>query len=100
MRLSSSMTDFIDEAISGIEVKIKGGKLKINRIKPKSEVAKKVDKKVAKVMNDTVPIQVRKKINKEVRKDMNPAKGAHNIVADTKVKLSKEIGKDLGLEMT
>lgn len=94
------MSDNIQGSISRIEFKIKNGKLKTKKVKLKSDVAEKVDKEVAKIMNDTVPMQVRKKINKEVRNDINPAEGAHNIVADTKAKISKEVGRDLGMDMT
>lgn len=94
------MTDNIQGAISRIEFKIKNGKLKTKKVKAKSDVAEKIDKTVAKVMNDTIPVEVRKKINKEVRKDINPAKGAHNPVADMKAELSKEVGKDMGMNMT
>lgn len=94
------MQDNITGAISKAEFKIKNGKLKIKKVKLKSDVSNNVDKVVAKVMNDTVPVEARKKINKEVRDDINPAKGAHNSVADTKAKISKEVGTDLGLDMT
>ena len=88
------------DSISRAEFKIKNGKLKVKKIKLKSDVANNVDKLSAKVMNDTVPVQVRKKINKKVRDDINPAKGAHNPVADMKAELSKEVGKDMGMDMT
>ena len=94
------MQDNIQGAIAKAEFKIKNGKLKIKKVKLKSDVADNIDKLSAKVMNDTVPVEVRKKINKEVRKDINPAKGAHNIVADTKAEISKEVGRDMGMEMT
>lgn len=94
------MSDRIEGAISRAEFKIKNGKLKLKKVKAKSDVAEKIDKLTAKIMNDTVPVQARKKINKEVRNDINPAKGAHNIVADTKAKISKEIGRDLDMPMS
>jgi tetrahydromethanopterin S-methyltransferase subunit G len=94
------MQNNIKGAISRIEFKIKNGKLKTKKVKAKSDVAEKIDKLTAKVMNDTVPVEARKKINKEVRKDINPADGAHNPVADMKAKISKEIGRDLGMEMS
>ena len=87
-------------AISKAEFKIKNGKLKIKKVKLKSDVADNIDKISAKVMNDTVPVEVRKKINKEVRDDMNPAKGAHNPVSDMKAKISKEVGRDMGMNMS
>jgi tetrahydromethanopterin S-methyltransferase subunit G len=94
------MQDNIQGAISKAEFKIKNGRLKIKKVKLKSDVSDNIDKLTAKVMNDTVPVEVRKKINKEVRKDINPAKGAHNIVADTKAEISKEVGRDMGMEMS
>ncbi len=94
------MQDNIQGAISKAEFKIKNGKLKIKKVKLKSDVANNIDKLSAKVMNDTVPVQVRKKINKETRKDYNPAEGAHNPVADMKAKISKEVGQDMGMDMT
>ena len=94
------MQDNIQGAISKAEFKIKNGKLKIKKVKLKSDVADNIDKLSAKVMNDTVPVQVRKKINKETRKDYNPAAGAHNPVADMKAKISKEVGQDMGMDMT
>lgn len=94
------MQDNITGSISRIEFKVKHGKLKTKKVKAKSDVADNIDKLTAKVMNDTVPVQVRKKINKEIRKDFNPAEGAHNPVADMKAELSKEVGQDLGLKMT
>ena len=54
----------MSDAISKAEFKIKNGKLKIKKVKLKSDVADNIDKLSAKVMNDTVPVQVRKKINK------------------------------------
>lgn len=93
------MADRIQGSISKADFKIKNGKLKIHKRKLKSDVAEKVDKETASILNDTVSNEVRKKINKETRDDINPAKGAHNIVSDTKAKISKEIGKDLGLDM-
>lgn len=94
------MQNNIQGAISKAEFKIKNGKLKIKKVKLKSDVADNIDKLSAKVMNDTVPVQVRKKINKEVRKDINPAKGAHNPVSDMKANLSKEVGRDTGMNMS
>ena len=90
----------IQGVVSKTEFKIKNGKLKIKKVKLKSDVADNIDKLSAKVMSDTVPVQVRKKINKEVRKDINPAKGAHNPVADMKAELSKGVGRDLDMDMT
>ena len=45
-------------------------------------------------MNAVISNQVRKKINKEIREL------AHTPVADTKAKISKEVGRDLGMEMS
>ena len=94
------MQDNIQGAISKAEFKIKNGKLKIKKVKLKSDVAKNVDKTVASVMTDTVPVETRKKMNREIRDDINPAKGAHNPVADTKAKISKEVGQDMDMKMT
>ena len=94
------MQDNIQGAISKAEFKIKNGKLKIKKVKLKSDVADNIDKLSAKVMNDTVPVEVRKKINKEARKDINPAEGAHNPVSDMKAKISKEVGRDMGMDMS
>ena len=94
------MQDNIQGAISKAEFKIKNGKLKIKKVKLKSDVADNIDKLSAKVMNDTVPVEVRKKINKEVRKDINPAKGAHNPVSDMKAQLSKEVAQDMSLKIS
>ena len=88
------MSDNIDGAISRIELKIHKGKLKPHRVKAKTDVSKKVDKEVARVMNDNIASQERKAIvNKASKKAENP-------VAKAKRELSKEIGKDLGLEMS
>lgn len=94
------MLDRIEGAISRAEFKIENGKLKLKKVKAKSDVAKKSSKRVAEIINDTVPVQARKKINKEVRNDINPAKGAHNPVSDMKAKISKEVGRDLGMDMS
>ena len=88
------MQDNIDGAISRIELKIQNGKLKPHKVKAKTDVSKKVDKEVARIMNDNIPAIERKKINASNRSN------AHTIVADTKAKISKEIGRDLGLEMS
>ena len=90
----------MSDAISRIEFKIKNGKLKTKKVKAKTDVAKKIDDIAAKVLNDNIAVEARKKINKEVRKDINPAKGAHNPIADMKAQLSKEVGRDMGMEMS
>jgi hypothetical protein len=94
------MQDNIQGSISKAEFKIKNGKLKIKKVKLKSDVAKNLSKRAAEIMNDTVTSQVRDKINKEARIDINPAKGAHNPVADMKAKISKEVGRDMGMDMS
>lgn len=88
------MSDNIDGAISRIELKIHKGKLKPHKVKAKTDVSKKVDKEVARIMNDNVSSGERKAITDIA------SKKAENPVAKAKRELSKEIGRDLGLEMS
>ena len=88
------MADHIEGPISRIETKIENGKLKHKKIKLKSDVAKKVDKEVARIMNDNISSGERDKICKEATQK------AKSPVAKVKRKISKEIGRDLGLEMS
>lgn len=88
------MAEFIEGSISRIETKIKNGKLKHKKVKLKSDVAKKVDKEVAGIMNDNINSVERDRICKEARRK------AENPVAKVKRKISKEVGRDLGLEMS
>lgn len=85
------MADHIEDAIHRIHNVIKNGKLKHKKIKLKTDVAKKVDKEVAQVLNDNVSRAERDKICKEARKE------AHKPVADMKRDVSNEVRKDLGL---
>ena len=88
------MSDNIDGAISRIELKVQNGKLKPHKVKAKTDVSKKVDKEVARIMNDNISSQERKAITDVA------SKKAESPVAKVKRKLSKEIGRDLGLEMS
>lgn len=87
----------IQEAISKIQSVIKNGKLKHKKIKLKTQVFDKLLSPETRELvkgADNVLKSERKAINKENREH------AHDVVADTKAKLSKEIGKDLGLDMS
>ena len=88
-------TDHIAGSISRIEMKVKNGKLKPLRVKSKTVAIENTPKEVKSALNDTVNSVKRKIINKKVRADYNPLKGAHNIIADTKKKISDEIKKDM-----
>lgn len=88
------MADNIQGSIAKTEFKIKNGKLKIKKVKLKSDVAKKVDKEIAKVMNDNVTSIERNDICKKARKE------AQSPIAQMKRKISKDIGRDLGFEMS
>ena len=85
------MADHIEDAIHRIKGTIKNGKFKHKKIKLKTDVARKVDKEVADVLNDNISRIERDKICKDARKE------AHSPVADTKKKVSDEVRKDLGL---
>jgi hypothetical protein len=85
------MADHISDAIHRIKGTIKNGKFKHKKIKLKTDVAQKVDKEVADVLNDNISRIERDKICKTARKE------AHLPVADTKKKVSDEVRKDLGL---
>ena len=89
--------DHISGTIDHVEFVVKNGVLKPHRRKGKSKMTQNVTDEVAGLVNDMVPPIERDKINKKVRSDWNPASGAHNIVADTKRKLSKQAREDLGL---
>ena len=87
----------IDSAISKIQAVIKGGKLKHKKIKLKTQVLDKLlspeTRKLVKGA-DNVFKSERKNINAGNREH------AHDIVVDTKAKISKEVGRDLGMEMS
>lgn len=85
------MADHIEDAIHRIKGTIKNGKFKHKKIKLKTDVAQKVDKEVADVLNDNISRIERDKICKDARRE------AHSLVADTKKKVSDEVRKDLGL---
>lgn len=86
------MAEHVSDAIYRIKSIIKHGKLKHKKIKLKTDVAKKVAKEIARILNDNIPTIDRDKICRNARKE------AHKPVADMKKKLSDEIRKDLGLE--
>lgn len=86
-------SDHISGSVIKSEIKVNNGKLKIKRVKAKSELTKNLSDEAAKVANDVVNPVKRDVVNKEVRNDINPAKGAHSPVADTKKKISDEIRK-------
>lgn len=89
--------EHIDSAISKIKKVIKHGKLKHKKVKLKKEVLDKLLSPETKEFvkgADNVLKSERKAINKENRKE------AHNPVADTRAKISKEVGRDLGMDMT
>ena len=87
----------IDSAISKMKAIIKHGKLKHKKVKLKKQV---LDKLVSPEIRekikgaDVVSKIKRKAINKENREH------AHDAIADVRAKLSKEVGKDLGMDMT
>ena len=87
----------IDSAINRIEQVIKHGKLKNKKVKLKSQVFKKLlSPETLKLVKgaDVVLKAKRKAINKDTRKH------AHDVIADIKAKLSKEVGRDLGMDMS
>ena len=86
------MAEHVSDAIHRIKSIIKHGKLKHKKIKLKTDVAKKVAKEIARILNDNIPTIDREKICKDARKE------AHKPVADMKRKISNEVRKDLGLD--
>ena len=56
------MADHIEDAIHKIKNVIKNGKLKHKKIKLKTDVAKNVEREVAKILNDNIPSVQRDKI--------------------------------------
>ena len=90
-------TDHISGSIEKIEFKVKNGRVKPLRKKIKTEMTQGVSDDTAKLVNDMIKPVERKNINRKVRADYNPASGAHNIVADTKKKISDQVKDDLGL---
>ena len=88
------MSERIEGPISRIETKVKHGKLKHKKIELKTDVSKDVDNKTAEILNDTVNPVKRDEICREARLK------AESPVAKVKRKISKEIGRDLGLKMS
>ena len=86
------MAEHIEDAIHRIKNVIKNGKLKHKKVKLKTDVAQKVEKEVARIMNDNIPTIDRNKICRDARKE------AHKPVADAKKELSDSVRKDLGLD--
>ena len=87
----------IDSAINRIEQVIKHGKLKNKKVKLKSQVFKKLlSPETLKLVKgaDVVHKIKRKAINKDTRKH------AHDVIADVRAKISKEVGRDLGMDMS
>ena len=84
-------TDHISGSISKIEFKVKNGKPKIHRVKTKTLMTSDTSKDVKQAVNDNIKKVKRNLVNAEVRNDINPADGAHSVVADTKKKISDEI---------
>ena len=92
------MAKHIQGSIDRTEFKVKNGKLKIKKIKLKSNVSKKLNKRLKELVNDNINPFKRDTICKNARNDINPANGAHSIVADTQRKISTQMRNDLGLE--
>lgn len=91
------MSDHIEGSINKIKGIIKHGKFKFKKKKLKAEVLDKMlDPEIKEIIkgSDNVLKIKRKAINKENRKK------AHNIIADVKAKISKEVGRDLGMDMS
>ena len=85
------MADHIEDSIHRIKNTIKNGKLKLKKIKQKTDVAKNVRREVARILNDNVTKVERNEICRNARKE------AHKPVADDKRDLSNEVRKDLCL---
>ena len=87
----------IDSSVSKMKAIIKRGKLKHKKIKLKKEV---LDKLVSPEIRekikgaDNVLKIERKAINKDNREH------AHDVIADVRAKISKEVGRDLGMDMS
>ena len=88
------MAEHTEDAIVRIEAKIKNGKLKHKGVKAKTDVSKDFEKETAKLLNDNIGKFQREKILKDSRKK------AQSPVAKVKRKISKEVGRDLGLDMS
>ena len=92
------MADKITDAIHKIKEKVKNGKYRHKKVKIKTTASKGLSKEAARKVNDNITNIERKEICKTARNDINPAKGAHNPVADMKREVSNEVRKDLGLD--
>ena len=88
------MAEHTEDAIVRIEAKIKHGKLKHKGVKAKTDVSKDFEKETAKLLNDNIGKFQREKILKDSRKK------AQSPIAKVKRKISKEVGRDLGLNMS
>lgn len=88
------MAEHTEDAIVRIEAKIKNGKLKHKGVKAKTEASKDFEKETAKLLNDNIGKFQREKILKDSRKK------AQSPIAKIKRKISKEVGRDLGLDMS
>ena len=87
----------IQGSINKIQSIIKHGKLKHKKIKLKKQVFDELlSPETLKVVKgaDVIHKIKRKAINKENREH------AHDTIADIRAKLSKEIGRDLGMDMS
>ena len=87
----------IDSAINKIQQTIKNGKLKNKKVKLKTQVFKnQLSPETLKLIKgaDVVNKAKRRAINKETRKH------AHDVISDIKAKISKEVGRDLGMDMS
>lgn len=87
----------IDSSVSKMKAIIKHGKLKHKKVKLKKQVLDKLlspeTKKLVKGADNVLKIK-RKAINAENREH------AHDTIADVKAKISKEVGRDLGMDMS
>ena len=87
----------IDSSVSKMKARIKRGKLKHKKIKLKKEVldelvSPEIREKI-KGADNVLKIE-RKAINKDNREH------AHDVIADVRAKISKEVGRDLGMDMS
>ena len=87
----------IDSSVSKMKAIIKRGKLKYKKVKLKKQVLDDLlsseTKKLVKGADNVLKIK-RKAINKDNREH------AHDVIADVRADLSKEVGGDLGMDMT
>ena len=91
------MAERIQGTINKIETKIKNGVLKHKKVKTKRDTFDNfIDPDIKKLVKgaDVINKSERKQIDKEARKS------AQSPVVKVKRKISKEIGRDLGLKMS